>query len=243
MHNYKKVEQALFRWGKWRQSIIALWIEWAKCPDKLNESTFLRRLKVKSRPELAKLCFPDNSRLELYWICCITSDYYLDYPTTFKGIRIPPWLPPQFGSYPQIEQRVRIYPPPIFHEGHERQAFKRYGTIGLSMLNADRRGMRLFGIKEEDWPSVFLPSHHELHKVLNELKGAPKTFGKRGRPPDNSDRLAVMCAAWKDRQHMQDEDIERKVDMELQDKVTRQGQVADLNHLIKRGRKLISDSS
>lgn len=113
--------------------------------------------------------------------------------------------------------------------------------MGLYGMNRD--GWRLLGIKEEDYPSVFLPSHHELHKVLNELKGAPKTLGKRGRPPDNSDRLAVMCAAWKDRQHMQDKDIERKVDMELQDKMTRQGQVADINHLIKRGRKLISDSS
>ena len=52
--------------------------------------------------------------------------------------------------------------------------------MGLYGMNRD--GWRLLGIKEEDYPSVFLPSHHELHKVLNELKGAPKTLGKRGRP-------------------------------------------------------------
>ncbi len=243
MHNYKKVEQALFLWGKWRQSIIALWIEWAKCPDTPSESTFLSRLKVKSRPELAKLCFPDNLCLELYWICCITSDYYFDYPKTFKEIRIPTWLPPLFGSHSQIEPGVRIYPPPIFHDRHERQAFQRYGLIGLSLLNMDRRGMRLLGIKEEDWPSLFLPPHHELYQVLNEFKGAPKTLGKRGRPPLNSDRLAVMCAAWKDRQHMRDEDIASKIDMELFDKGIHQDHWADINHLIKRGRKLISDLS
>ncbi len=243
MHNYKKVEQVLFRWGKWRQSIVALWIEWAKCPDKLSESTFLSRLKTKSRPELAKLCFPDNLRLELYWICCITSDYTFDFPKTFTNILIPDWLPALFSAQLQVNAGLRIYPPPIFHEGHERQAFKRYGTIGLSMLNMDRCGMMSLGIKEDDWCSVFLPSHHELHKVLNELKGAPKTLGKRGRPPLNWDRLAVMCAAWKDRQHMIDSDIEKRIDAELQNKMTRQGQVADINHLIKRGRKLISDSS
>ncbi|MFC1861081.1 hypothetical protein ACFLYL_02220 [Chloroflexota bacterium] len=110
------------------------------------------------------------------------------------------------------------------------------------MLNMDRRGMKLLGLKEKDWPSVFLPSHHELHNILNELKGAPKTLDKRGRPPDNPDRLAIMCYAWKDRQHMRDEDISRKIDMELFDKVIRQDHWADINHLIKRGRKLISDS-
>jgi len=194
MHNYRKVEQALFRWRKWRQSIITQWIEWAKCLDKPTES-FRRGLKTKARPELAKLRFPDNLRLELYWICCVTSDYTFDFPRTFTSIRVPDWLPALFGSHLQVDAGLRVYPPPIFHERHERQAFRRYGMMGLYGMNRD--GWRLLGKKEEDWPSIFLPSHHEFFQVLNQIKGAPMTLGKRGKSPINSDRLACcQSAKW-----------------------------------------------
>jgi hypothetical protein len=241
MHNDIKVERALFYWGKWRQSIIAQWIEWAACPDQASESNFLNRLVTKSKSELAKLRFPNNLLLELYWVCCIASNCTFDHRTSFNSIVITSWLPEPFyrSICEYLKPGKRIFPPYIFRKEDEILQFRRFGDLGLVKLrSAAKRGF-----------AMLIPSDHHLYDVLSKFKGASKTLGDPGRPPIYSDRLAVMCAVWKDRQDMSDEDIQKKIDTELNDKMTLQGRVSninhptDINHLIKRGRKLINDYS
>ena len=225
----RKVEQALFQWPKWRQSIVA---QWVNVEVKIENST-LGQLKVKSRREMQKLGFPASRWLALYWICCIASDYNLDHPSSFHRIVIPTWLPYLFPSRLQVymEQGSRIYPPYIFREKDEELQFRRFGDFGLIRLRGDaQRGS-----------AILLTAHHELYQLLNELKGSPKMSGKPGRHPYYSDRLAVKCAVWKDRYGMTYDEIGCKIESELPDKLTEEGKQTDVAiYLVDRGRKLIA---
>ena len=83
----KQVEQALFRWGKWRCSLIDRWVRTEAelselSPDKL-------RLDVKRRLRKMGLA---GTRIEVYWICSLVSDLNLDNSASFDKIVIPDWL-------------------------------------------------------------------------------------------------------------------------------------------------------
>jgi hypothetical protein len=229
MWNSRKVEQALFQWPKWRQSIVAQWVNVEVEIENLTSG----QLKVKSRRELQKLGFPASSWLALYWICCIASDCNLDRHASFHSIVIPTWLPQPFSPSLQahMEPGRRIYPPYIFREGDEELQFRRFGMFGSIQLREDaKRGF-----------AILLPSHHELYQVLNRLKGSPKMSGKPGRHSWYSDHLAVKCAVWKDRYGMTYDEIGCKIESELPDKLTEEGkQTGVAIYLVDRGRKLIA---
>lgn len=130
MWNPEKVERALFRWQKWRQSIVTQWINL----EVEIESLTLGQLKAKARRELRKLSFPANLWLELYWICCITSDYNLDHLSSFDNIVIPTWLRLPFDPslrWYKIELGTRMYPPWIWNEGDVEFEVRRHGNPGL----------------------------------------------------------------------------------------------------------------
>ena len=159
----KRVELALFRWPKWRQSIID---QWVKSRGVINELSY-DDLRDKAREEVQKLGFSSSLFLETYWVCCIASNCSLDYPVTYDKIVIPDWLslpPESLGRHlrrprelkQELKAGLRIYPPPIvgerdidyfgYQDGYEMAAFFR----------------ELYYPRENDyWMSI--PAGHELY--------------------------------------------------------------------------------
>ncbi len=230
MWQYETVERALFQWHKWRRSILGEWIALSEL-----EELPLRQLKFKAREELNKLNLPRSLWLELYWICCVSSECNFDYEASFKNILVPAWLPlpydPSLSDY-QIELGTRMYPPPIWDEGDMQFHARRMGLWGLA-------NRKLLYPKEYEF-RIFLPSHHELYDVLNRLKGRPKRSDKSGKHPSHSDRLAVKCATLRDRYLVKNVEVAKRFGFPVK-KPYSSLQSNHVMHLIRRGRKLISE--
>lgn len=170
------VERALFRWRKWRCSLIWQWMsqEYPQfSPGELN---------VLAKREIEKLGL-DSIGFTFYWTCCLFSDFNLDYETSFTRIVIPPWWTQEFNRAFSVYASTgqRIVPPNLINERDRDFFLRQYGVETFS----DGRGY------------VFLLSMHELNIVLDELKGRPRKRGRVGRKPIYPDRQAVACATLK----------------------------------------------
>ncbi|MFC2069126.1 hypothetical protein ACFLTP_09015 [Chloroflexota bacterium] len=231
----EKVERALFMWEKWRQSIISQWLELEESLEGLT----LTRLMSKVRKELRKIGMPVNSIwLQIYWICCVVSEYNFSNWNTFNNITAPAWLLSKydpimgFSTWYQREPIHRVHPPEIWDEAY--------------VIQLTRRVTGLLDIGESDriypwpkWGSMFVPSHHKLYKVLNKIKGRPRTRApKAGRHPFYSDYLAIKCAVLKDKFGMTYVEIATKFRLPITTPFfSRQSDLA--RHLVARGRKLL----
>lgn len=174
------VERALFKWNKWRNSIINNWVEWK---DDLDEQTSI--LKPVAGQELKEIGLPALLILEIYWISCLTSNYNLDYPITYGKIVIP--TGPSLKGY-EIKPGTKVYPPPIINDKDLTFESRQFGfSINtLTALYSEPYGFKML-----------LQSDHELFNILIEMKGRPGIRGKGGPIPRYNDRLAVRCASMK----------------------------------------------
>jgi len=226
----KTVERALFNWQKWRKSLIAQWSDLSTELDKLD----LKQLKLIAAKALDRLDFPSSTWLQLYWICCVVSDYHFDYEDSFDNIVIPNWLPMPFDPpiSLQIEPGIRMYPPAIYTERDIQFLASKLGTwiLGVDItLLSDRMG----------WLGILIPSHHEVCSLLEELRGRPKESRKVGKHPDYSDRIAIKCAVLKDESPITYVEIAKKLGLPIKPDVF--GVRSDtVRHLTSRGRNLIS---
>lgn len=212
------VERALFRWKKWRNSIIRNWAgvqydkDWPK--------------KVVSQ-ELKELGFPVSFILEVYWISCLTSDYNLYYPATYAKIVTPGRL--KKDGY-EINMGIKIYPPQVISEEDLKFVSRQYGFSRDTLI-------ALYS----DYSSniLLLKSEHELFSVLKDTRGRPGIRGKKGPIPRYPDRLAVQCAALKDR-GMSYVEIAVRFHLPVTTSIfSDQSDVA--RHLVRRGRKLLRE--
>jgi hypothetical protein len=187
------VERALFRWPRWRKSIIMQWSQRLDYPTEAHVDD----LKIPASKELQKLGLSLVSPLlGLYWICCVASDYNMDFESTFKKITVPPWLPlppnpTVFEHYPELEPGSRMYPPFVSTSKDRPFYLHNYEFP----QHVDRIEEASF------W--IFIEDDHELVPILNIMKGRPKkSHNPLGAIPDYSDRLAVACAVLKENKFM-----------------------------------------
>jgi hypothetical protein len=235
----KSVELALFLWPKWRQSIVS---EWAT-PHEVKSDVFL----TKAKEETMKLGFPPCLLLEIYWACCVVSEYALDYPITYDNILVPEWLPipaEQPESSPvlyyfkhiakyDLKPGIRIYPPHIMKESEI--DFVIYEDGYQLPFPKD-----LYYPKEGDYV-MLIPQDHELNSILNQIKGRPKLFKKPGMVPSYSDRLAVKCAVLRS-VNMTITNIAQQLNLSKTIKRPYLSEQSDtVRHLIERGRRLIQE--
>jgi hypothetical protein len=216
------VERGLFRWNKWRNSIIKNWVEW-----KHNQDVSTSLLELAVGQELNEMGLPTLSILEIYWISCITSDCNLDYPTTYTKIVTPVGL--EIGGY-EINPGIRVYPPPVIDDKDLKFESSQYGFI-ISELQS---------LYSESYSfKMLLQSDHELLDVLKGIRGRPGTRGKHGPLPRYHDRLAVQCAAFKDTGMSYVEIAERLHLPVTRPIFSRQSDVTV--NLVRRGRKLLRE--
>lgn len=162
MWQQKIVERALFTWDKWRWSIINQWSQL----DSDLKALKPEELHKKTKKELEILGFPPSFFFELYWVCCVSSDYNLDYFQTFDNIVVPEWLgicanfkPSLFVhafkkiKYSAIKHGDRLYPPYLINEN----------DIEFAKSQVDEGW--LFGdayFPNEKQDALILPEKHEL---------------------------------------------------------------------------------
>jgi hypothetical protein len=216
------VERGLFKWNKWRNSIIRNWVECQHEPAKLA-----RLLTLGVERELNEIGLPALSVLELYWMSCLTSDFNLDYPATYAKIVTPVGV--QIGGH-EIDPGIRVYPPPVINEKDLTYESRQFGfsKAALKALYSDTSSYKML-----------LQSSHELLDVLNRMRGRPTISGKRGPIPDYSDRLTIQCAALKNTR-MSYVEIADKLHLPVTRPIfSRQSDVTV--NLVRRGRKLLKE--
>lgn len=220
----RQVEQALFRWGKWRCSLIDQWVRTEAelselSPDKL-------KLDVKHRLRKTGLA---GARIEVYWICSLVSDLNLDNSASFDKIVIPDWLqwwPVPYHDPLSLNPGARMYPPWLVSENDIDFAKRQYGS--------ESRFLKPPGLT-----SMLLSPDHELYSVIEPLRGRPRKRHKPGRPPRYPDRLAVKCAALST-QELTYVEIAKQLGLPVtKPELSEQSDV--VRHLISRGSKLINE--
>jgi hypothetical protein len=212
------VERVLFRWKKWRDSIIRNW-----AGEEYDEDW----PKKAVGQELKELGFPASFPLEIYWISCLTSDYNLDYPNTYARIVTPSGL--KKGGF-EVNPGIKIYPPQVIREKDVEFESSQYGIPRDALI-------RLYSHASSD--RLLLKSDHEFLSVLKDLRGRPGIRGKQGPIPHYHDRLAVQCAALKD-SGMSYVEIAKRFGLPVTRRYSSyQSDVA--RHLVCRGRKLLRE--
>lgn len=215
------VERALFRWRRWRQTIVNQWVN--------SDLESLSDLKSRAEDQLLLLNFPESLWLELYWISVVAADFCFNDESSFDRIVVPAGLcvDQRLASY-DLPPGTRVYPPRIWSEKDIDFASRQLGWP-KTMLYSKPLDMY-----------VYLPSDHELYSVLSKLKGRPKkNLGKRGRRPLFSDRLAVRCASKRpDRTFVE---IAKMFGLPTQRYIFSE-QSDTVRHLVARGRKLLEET-
>lgn len=221
----QNVEQALFKWQKWRNSIINYWVE---SRSKLDEPSKFLESEVDQR--IAELVLPDSRIFKLYWICCVFSDYNFDYPLTFKNIAMPTNLSVQNLG---IKSGTRLYPPAVINEKD-----LKFEAVQLGLNRESLRDIYSQSYSRK----MLIKSSHELLDMLRLIRGRPRKHGKRGPLPKYSDRLAVQCAALKDFSKISYVQIANKLCLPI-NKPFESWQSDIATHLVNRGRQLLKELS
>lgn len=154
----KTFERALHSWDKWRDSIEAGRREF-------HQSCSWPEMELAAKKNLNDLGFPSCPVFELYWLCCVFSQYRIkQVGFNFDKIVMPDWFPLPFGSpygWAAALRGKRIYPPMVW-ESYDFD-FSAKWQVGLTLP------------PPEDF-IIVLPAKHPVRE-----------FVTRGRPPKKKD--------------------------------------------------------
>ncbi len=156
-------ERALHRWQPWLDSISkgkrlfgspCSWLTAGKMSDI-------------AKTELVALRFPDGVLLELYWLCCVVTDYMTDRGFMFEKLVLPDWFPSPFGRYSIERLRGRrVSPPTIWSEADRKFLFSRDTLVRLAAVALPEKLEELY----EDWPdrdfTLVLPDDHPIRRCI-----------------------------------------------------------------------------
>jgi hypothetical protein len=217
------VELALFRWHKWRNSIVKNWEEWGEELDNTRKV-----LELVANRELERMGFPALTILKIYWISCLGSNYNFDYPITYAKI-VTSFGSPINGM--KINPGVRVYPPAVINDKDLKFESEQLGfpVNELQSLYSESSSYKML-----------LQKDHELVNVLNRMRGRPRLHGKRGSIPLYPDRLAVQCATLKDK-GMSYVEIAEKLHLRITTPYSSK-QSDTTTYLVHKGRKLLKQS-
>lgn len=188
----ESVERALFHWVPWKQSIIRQWI---KTPNSV-ENVAVLDIKKTAKEELEGLKFSNSLWLQLYWICCTSSEYNLGHPNSFEKIVIPEWLPMPFD--PSMDQYhlvggMRMYAPAVWDEGDVKFIAQHRGfSIGkngfyVHFVGEEKPVIFRFPFVHRSEKTIFVRSDHDFHNLLSNQRGRLNKSKTIGRIPSYSD--------------------------------------------------------
>lgn len=251
----RQVERALSQWWNWRRSVIQQWLN----ADSNWETLSLNQLRSKAKNELRGLELMPCIRMQVYWICCAVSDYFIDDSSSYRNICMPEWLWSRYSEIPEyysIELEHaggRVYPPAAWtaQEGNIGVDADRIDFQKIHVLNSfttESQTNSFLGLQDsndaairswETYNSLSIFSNHELYGILKGIKGRPQEGRKkRGREARYSDRWAVRCATLKDKTDMTNDEIARKFNLPTK-RYFFSNQSDAVRHLVERGRVLL----
>jgi hypothetical protein len=111
-------ERALHRWDKWLKSIAY----GRRVLSRGEQHPSLEDMRSLASKVLAELGFPPCTILELYWLCCVLTDYRIAGSETsfrFGRLVLPDWFPFPFGFKNEEGfdfRGKRIYPPEVWSD-------------------------------------------------------------------------------------------------------------------------------
>jgi len=164
----KVLERALHSWEKWLVSID----HGRKLLRSGESKTTLQEMRSAAAQALAELGFQPCTIFQLYWLCCVFSDYQTGSGSfMFEKLVVPNWFPLPFGfEYESwLENGTRIYPPNVWTEADVK--FWRNRDPLVRYMPRERVSKYL----AENYPNrdfvILLPPDHPVRQ-----------FVKRGRP-------------------------------------------------------------
>jgi hypothetical protein len=184
--NPETFERALDSWDPWLKSIT----DGRKVLQSSSRHPSLEEMRLLARTTLTELGFSPCNMFELYWLCCIYSDYDTEYVAKrhkdfrFERLVLPEWFPLPFGFHHEALHLVdfkgkRILPCEVWTEDdlkwqirQRMQVYPPHFVGREGTVPVDRRGLAEKGVAEylADW-AIVIAADHLIHK-----------FVKRGRP-------------------------------------------------------------
>jgi hypothetical protein len=152
------VEIALHRWDKW-QNVIR------EGRQVLHVNEDLDTLRGFARKQLEILELPACAILELYFLCCVFSNYQKGQRFYFDRIKVPDWLPLPFGlewEKGNLLRGKRVYPPTVWSEEDVKFFRRSYGA-----------GSHLSPYDPET--CIVLPISHSVRRFVPRGRPAKKT--------------------------------------------------------------------
>jgi len=168
-------ERALHRWKPWLDSIASgrgvLRTQQPPPP--------LLAIREVAQKALSGLDFPPCTLFEVYWLCCIFTDYDTKGGFKFDKLILPDWFPLSFGfkaEYLSQFKGKRIYPPKVWNETDRLFWFQR---DQMAQITPKEKRAEYF----QDYPNrdfiLILSASHPIHAFVK--KGRPITTELNGR--------------------------------------------------------------
>ena len=170
-------ERTLHRWPPWLDSIAnsRKELRFQQSRPSLEETISIAKKALK------KMDFPSCTLLEVYWLCCVFTDYTTAVGFKFDKLVLPDWFPSSFkdacGFTMNFKGR-RIYPPVIWNEADRKFWFEN-NEVTL-YLPQEKRAEAY-----EDFPYypdkngiLVLPADHPVRKYIK--MGRPITTNPYG---------------------------------------------------------------
>jgi hypothetical protein len=170
-------ERALHRWDKWLNSIEL----GRKLLCTRSEHPSLEMMKNAAQRALSDMGFSQCAIFELYWLCCVFTDYgNIKEDFEFEKLIVPDWFPLPFGfqreSEYQFKRDIRVYPPEVWTEAERKFFFEKELVIRSLPL---RQRVREFASYPDRDFTIVLPADHPVRKHFK--KGRPLKTDAKGK--------------------------------------------------------------
>ena len=136
----------------------------------------LQYMRSVAQEALARLEFPPCTQIELYWLCCVFTDYWTQGGFIFEKLVLPDWFPLPFGFVDEeyidkklLDLKGRIRPPFVWDENDRIFWFEREPLSRL--LRPELREKHFKTYPENRDFVLLLPDKHPVRKYF-----------RRGRP-------------------------------------------------------------
>lgn len=183
-------ERVLHRSDQWLDSIT----EGGKILAASKSHPALKELRGAAKQALTELWFPPCTIFELYWLCCVFSDYETEKGFYFEKLTLPDWFPFPHGfeHCDWLDLRgKRIYPPEIWNEAKVRLKRER-NTFAHYLQEPDRSHFLEEMVPDRDW-IIVLPPDHPIRQLFR--SGRPIKTTQDGETMMLHKRIKSIAAA------------------------------------------------
>lgn len=183
-------ERVLHRFDQWLDSIG----EGRRILVASKSHPSLKGLRDAAKNALTKLRFPPCTIFEIYWLCCMFSDYETEKGFYFEKLTLPDWFPFSHGfkHYDWLDLRgKRIYPPEIWNEAKV-QLKRERNTFAHYLREPERSHFLEEMVPDRDFVIV-LPPDHPIRQIFR--SGRPIKTKQNGETELPHKRIKIIVTA------------------------------------------------